>query len=650
MLRKRFWFLLLFLVPLNALWVITSEVIRYAGHPTTISLFYNVIFWLCLLVGINAVVLRSFPKCALTRYELLGLYSALGISSGLAGHDSAEVLLPIIAYPTKNATTANNWSESLLPHLPSWLAVKDKTAVETFYAGHSSLYLPENYGPWLVPILVWSGFMGVVVCVMLCLNVLLRRRWIEQERLAFPIVLLPLEITDTKSTLWKSPLFWLGMGIAVGLQLWCGIAYLYPQFPMPPLKNDQNPVNTSAWPHPWNAVGNLPIGFYPFAIALGILLPLELSFSAWVFFWFWKLQFVLARANAWDAHPGFPHVEEQSLGAYLGIAFSSLWMARKHLAHIFNHFLAPRDYPIEDKDEPISYRAAVLGLLMGTGLLFAFCKIIGMTSWIIGAFFLIYFAIAVAITRMRAELGTPIHDLHYAGPDIMLPRILGPTNIPGADMRFFAFAWGFNRAYRTHPMPIAMEGFYLASRLESPRNTTSTFSQSLPSFSQSLFKVFLFLAFFAPLCAFWALLHQCYRLGMANAGPPNALQIFGSEAWNRYQTNISTPQPPRYESGSTVLVGFAFSLLLSFCRTRFLGFPLHPVGYAIASSWGMSILWLPMLIAWTIKLLIVRYGGLDLYRKSMPLVYGVILGECLTGSFWNLVSLLTDIPTYGFWP
>jgi hypothetical protein len=38
-LRARFWLLAAVLVPINAYWIIVSEVVRYAGHPTTISLF-----------------------------------------------------------------------------------------------------------------------------------------------------------------------------------------------------------------------------------------------------------------------------------------------------------------------------------------------------------------------------------------------------------------------------------------------------------------------------------------------------------------------------------------------------------------------------------------------------------------------------------
>ena len=32
------------LIPINCYWVIEMEVIRYSGHPVTISLFFNVIF------------------------------------------------------------------------------------------------------------------------------------------------------------------------------------------------------------------------------------------------------------------------------------------------------------------------------------------------------------------------------------------------------------------------------------------------------------------------------------------------------------------------------------------------------------------------------------------------------------------------------
>jgi hypothetical protein len=56
-----------------------------------------------------------------------------------------------------------------------------------------------------------------------------------------------------------------------------------------------------------------------------------------------------------------------------------------------------------------------------------------------------------------------------------------------------------------------------------------------------------------------------------------------------------------------------------------------------------------MLIAWIIKALVLRYGGLRLYRQALPFFYGLILGESVIGCGWPIVGLITGMPTYSFW-
>ena len=50
------------LIPINCYWVIEMEVIRYSGHPVTISLFFNVIFSLFMVIGVNYVLRRFTPS------------------------------------------------------------------------------------------------------------------------------------------------------------------------------------------------------------------------------------------------------------------------------------------------------------------------------------------------------------------------------------------------------------------------------------------------------------------------------------------------------------------------------------------------------------------------------------------------------------
>lgn len=38
------------------------------------------------------------------------------------------------------------------------------------------------------------------------------------------------------------------------------------------------------------------------------------------------------------------------------------------------------------------------------------------------------------------------------------------------------------------------------------------------------------------------------------------------------------------------------------------------------------------------------------YRRALPFFLGLIVGECVAGSFWTLLGLATGLPIYGFYP
>lgn len=118
----------LILIPLNTFWVVLSEIMWYSGEPTTISLFYNVIFILFIIVVINLAVERYKPTWALKPPEILVIYTMLGISSALCGHDMLEILVPILSHLHRYAPLEGRFAE-VMPHVPDWLVVKDQTAL-----------------------------------------------------------------------------------------------------------------------------------------------------------------------------------------------------------------------------------------------------------------------------------------------------------------------------------------------------------------------------------------------------------------------------------------------------------------------------------------------------------------------------------------
>jgi hypothetical protein len=94
---------------------------------------------------------------------------------------------------------------------------------------------------------------------------------------------------------------------------------------------------------------------------------------------------------------------------------------------------------------------------------------------------------------------------------------------------------------------------------------------------------------------------------------------------------------------------FIFTFFLYAMRSHFFWWPFHPMGYVLAPMWFTHHLWMSVFVAWTIKALILRYGGLRAYAKALPLFLGLILGDCVIGSIWALLNLLLGIPTFSVW-
>jgi hypothetical protein len=106
--------------------------------------------------------------------------------------------------------------------------------VDDIYAGvHGQQHLLPG-GPiaaWGKPVLIWSSFICVLLFVMLCLNAILRSRWMDREKLTYPIVHLPLEMTSERQPIFRSRLMWIGFGIAALIDSVNGLHGFFPVVP-----------------------------------------------------------------------------------------------------------------------------------------------------------------------------------------------------------------------------------------------------------------------------------------------------------------------------------------------------------------------------------------------------------------------------------
>jgi hypothetical protein len=629
------------LIPWNAFWVVRLERVMFGPYPSTISLFANVVFLLFLFLGLNALLRRFLPRLAFSQGELLTVYTMLAISTGLAGLDGVGILAQTIPHGAWFSTSSNGFAK-FLPAFPAWLVVRDRNILRGHFLGNSTFYRWPVLRAWLPPMLAWTGFITLLLLVANCINVLVRRQWADRERLTFPIIWLPMEMTEggIGTAFFHNKLMWSGFTVAAGLSLWNGIAFLYPSLPSLPIGiTDLKPMLTVK---PWSAIDWFPVTLYPLAIGLSFLLPLDLLFSCWFFFLFWNAQVVVSNAMAWDTTPDFPFIKEQGFGAIMGLFVFYFWSGRRYYKQIWQQAWSRGQKSsagntqgsLSSVSEALSERGALIGIGIGLLGLLIFCLAMGVAWWVATAFFAIYLATITVVTRIRAELGPPVHDFHFMGPDSMIPRVFSTSGLRQNDLAFFTFTFTLTRAHRGDTMPVGLEGLQMARlrRLEARR----------------MFGAIMLAAALGALSVFWAIEHQAYQLGAAAKFNQGYWQ--GQEALNRMTSWVGGTQDnlPNLPATLAIAVGFLTTLGLFFFRLRYFGFLLHPIGYAISSSWAIHLVWLPMLIAWVLKGLTMRYGGLQAYRRFLPFFLGLALGDCVLGSVWALMSLLLNMRTYNF--
>ena len=622
------------LIPFNSYWILYLSYIWDSNRPTSLALLFNVLFTLLVLVGLSSILKRLRPTLAFAQSELLTIYAMLCQASVFAGRDMLQVLVPLMGNGFWYATTENEWAQLFHQHLPEWLVVGKQEVLRGFYEGESTFYLQPHIQAWLLPTLIWVGFCLVIGVTMLCLNVLLRKQWQEHERLTYPIAQLPYEITRAASNagnlrvtphlFFNRRMMVVGLSVAAVLNLLYSLHQIDPVFPTIPLYH-----SFRLGEKPWSAMNNpgFRISFFPFAIGVGFLIPLDLGFSCWFFHLFWHFQRIIGEMFGWRSAVGFPREMAQVRGVWMALFVWTLWMGRSHVKVVLQTVFRrgwTTSSSQHDEGEALRYRTAAIGVIIGFILILAFCIKAGMSIWFAVLFFMLYFAMSVTITRIRAELGPPAHDLYNAGPDLLLTDALGTRRIGNRNLSVMSlFFWLNHLSYRAHPMPHQLEGLKLAHQTRF--NPTQ------------LLWVLAIAIFVGALSAAWGHLHLSYQVGLEQAR-----SWYARAAFNRLAGWLYNPSETSISGMSYTVGGFAFAVSLLLLRWRFIQWPLHPVGYVVSSWWTFTGLWFPLLISWTIKRVLLSTGGVRLYRRSIPFFIGLVIGDVIVASIISILGLIFD--------
>lgn len=603
--------------------------VRYT-FTTWAAPFYNAIFVLFILTGINGFISKVFKRTLFNSLEMLCIYSMVSVASAIISTDLVGILITMMGYPAHFADATNQWDTIFKGALPEWLLVTDKESLRGFYEGNTTIYNWANLKPWLRPSLNWSIFIAALFGAFTCLSTLLRKQWVDSERLTFPIVQLPVAMTDESVPFYRDKLMWIGFAIAGGITLMNGFHELNPNVPYIPIKRENfEPFSVP----PFNVIGAIRISFYFFAIALGFIMPLDLGVSIWFFFFVYLGQMIVSQGMGYPPHETL-HFSDQAWGGYMTIALFVLWGTRRHVATAFRTAFLGGDKSY-DQDEPARYRTVFIWLAICLAVMIGFLIAAGMSWYITIAWVFVIICLAVIISRIRAELGFPVHDLNGAGPHDVFPRLIGAQNVSKTTVGALVMMYWADRIFRSHPMPHEMEALKMSGVGRTSR--------------QMLRAVIIAGLFAIPVC-FWVYLDGFYALGASTSKVGPWALGYGQSMFPRLEYFMTTPDLKPDGSWWAVLAGVLITGSMMFARTRIIGFPLHPLGFAVANSWGVWQLWLPILIGSTAKAIVLKTGGLKNYRKALMFFFGLMLGEFIVGCSWTLFGLAAGIRTYDFWP
>jgi hypothetical protein len=279
---------------------------------------------------------------------------------------------------------------------------------------------------------------------------------------------------------------------------------------------------------------------------------------------------------------------------------------------------------------------ALVGGIVGILYMTGFLTMAGLSFGLAGLFVLVLVSFSITLARIVSEAGAG-----WAwGPNWTATSFaadaLGANNLT---VREIAVLFGYTEwtnDMRDNPMAQQMQGARLASAgAASPR---------------AFLGPLVWAAGFGILCAFWAHLHVYYIYGAATGKVRAYLASLGMAPVGHAVSMLKSPTPRDVDgmvgAGAGALIAIGFTIL----RQRASWWPLHPLGYALATTSSMDYMWFPFFLAWLAKTVTLRYGGIRAYRAALPFFLGLILGDYVVPSLWGIGGMLTNTQQYMAFP
>ncbi len=564
-----------------------------------------------ILVGPQFLVKCLRPKWALKRGELLVVFAMMMVATVIPTRGFGGPFFSMITGATYYTTPENEWDKVILPHLSEMIVVKDPKAVRQMYEGLEGAPIP--WYAWKKPLVWWSLFVLFMATMVITIMLLLRKTWIDRERLVFPVAQVALAMVEDSpgsrlNPLFRSSIFWIGFCIPMTLESLNMLNRYFPDIPV--IKLQWTISHSISW------VPQIPIRISLLMLGFAFFIESQLSFSLWFFFllslpaaWIYGTFFrdhqeVLG--NWTSGAPDGTIMAHQQMGAMLILVGAMIWAARKHL---------------------LKERLNAGLFVASTALMCVMVWLTGVPAWVaplvVGSSLVIW----LSMTRLMAQ----------AGIATMVPAIIplgfvvstvGATGLGTVGLIAMGMTLIWTGDLLTYLMAPAANGIFLQNR-SSVRPTAGALSL--------IAAVMLSLAG----CTFMTL-YLTGKMGGLNLHP-QYFQWFPKLPWQFAETALQTSAGPSITGYIWTGVGAVVMVALIYMQRLFFWWPLHPLGFLAQGGWIVKQLWVSFFFAWLIKTSVLRYGGGKTYKKARVLFVGIIVGLLVVGGFWLIIDSITGM-------
>ena len=604
------------------MWIKGSFMAKGTSIPGAVFLLF------VLTALINPLLNRIHSRVGLNRRELLLVFIMMAMASPIPTVLTSR-LIGQFTIPFYFGTPENRWETLILPHIPHWLMQQDLELLDPFYLG-AGRGAEISWGAWMPVFLVWIPLLAAVFLAMISTMVILRKQWIVHERLIYPLMQVPLAMAepprpgDWFGPLLKNPVMWIGFAIPATYGTLHG---LYSYFPaVVPVAQNVDPflLTTPVFygvADFYMCVRFNIIGFFYF-------LKTDVAFSLWFFNLllygvrglFGVLGLSMHDPTARIHVVTNPILAHQATGAMLVLFLGGLWVARDHLRGVFRKAFSGDD-AIDDTDEVLSYRAAVIVLLASSAGIIVWLWLAGLPVWVGLALLFLAATMLVGYARVIAESGLSDGTSPTSPIGVLVAGVgTSAIGVQGLVIMMTATFWTVGRS------------FVITSAANALR-----LGEEIGNRRRPLFWVLLLALAVSVIAAVWTIMDLSHSYGNLN------LKIRSGGGYGYAESLIRTPTAPHPWAWINTGIGAAIMAALTIARRFYTWWPLHPIGYAIGPINVMDALWFNLFLAWLIKIVVLKYGGVKLYRATRPFFMGLILGAFVPAGIFLIIDHFTGM-------